>query len=625
MKEKMKYIFGLIFNKRMLYKLGLAFIDYIAFILICIVAMFIITKSAEYLDSAFMLSALVISFIKVAVSFAFGTYNMLWMYSIRRNLSKFVIITLLIDIVFIVLSIFPAIGKYTKVKTTIYIVIMLLEFAYIVISRFGLSVYFNYFYHQKNKPATSARTLIIGAGSAGAMVLNEFGSKKELGYKIVGFVDDSPEKIGQVINNTKIYGPIANINEIVKKVEANKIIIAIPSLGMNKLKEITNLIEYKDVSVEILPDRAKLLQSDLKSTIRKVEIADLLGRTPIELDKSKLNDFLNDKVVLVTGGGGSIGSEICRQVLEYKPKKLIIFDIYENTTYELKTELDLKYRNSDYTPDYIALIGSVRDEARLEEVFKKYKPNIIFHAAAHKHVPLMEDSPFEAIKNNIKGTYNVAKMADKYKAEKMVLISTDTAVRPTNVMGASKRFCEMVVEAWNAKSEKTSYSMVRFGNVLGSNGSVIPLFRKQIEAGGPVTVTSAEINRFFMTIPEACGLVIESGAYAEGGEKFILDMGEPVKIIDLAKNMIKLSGLELGKDIDIEITGLRPGEKLYEELLLKTSNATKTQNDKIYVEKGIHPFDLEKINEIIDHLVEIGHDNKAVLEYLQELEIIKRG
>ena len=310
-------------------------------------------------------------------------------------------------------------------------------------------------------------------------------------------------------------------------------------------------------------------------------------------------------------------------MLDYKPKKLIIFDIYENTTYELKMELDMKYHDSEYKPDYLCLIGSVRDQSRLEEVFSTYKPNLVFHAAAHKHVPLMEDSPYEAIKNNVKGTYNVAMMADKYGVDKMVLISTDKAVNPTNVMGATKRFCEMVLEAWNAKSEHTAYSMVRFGNVLGSNGSVIPLFRRQIEAGGPVTVTSDKINRFFMTIPEACGLVIQSGAYAAGGEKFILDMGEPVKIIDLAKNMIKLSGLELGKDINIEITGLRPGEKLYEELLLKTANATKTQNDKIYVEKTAHPFDLEQINQIIDKLVSLGHDNKGILNYLKELEIIK--
>nr|MCR4661253.1 polysaccharide biosynthesis protein [Clostridia bacterium] len=274
-------------------------------------------------------------------------------------------------------------------------------------------------------------------------------------------------------------------------------------------------------------------------------------------------------------------------------------------------------------PDYLALIGSVRDLDRLDEVFSTYHPDIIFHAAAHKHVPLVEDSPYESIKNNIKGTYNVAYMANKYKAQKMVLISTDKAVNPTNVMGASKRFCEMVVEAWNNESKTTDYSMVRFGNVLGSHGSVIPLFKKQILEGGPVTVTSPEITRFFMTIPEACSLVIQSGAYAKGGEKFILDMGEPVKIVDLAKNLIKLSGLELDKDIKIEFTGLRPGEKLYEELLLKTANATKTENEKIFVEYSKNPLSLKKIDEIIEHLVSIGHKNKMILDYLKELEIIK--
>lgn len=616
-------------NKKKLYIIGLAIIDFFALFLMFILSLILITKDFGKINLNFIISIYVLSTIKVLFATLFKTYRMLWMYSIRRNLFKLVSIALIIDLAYFSVSFIPQVSEFTNISTSTFIVFMLTEFAYLVLSRFSLSIYFNYFYKRKEKevvePEEVFNTLIVGAGSAGAMVLNDIASKKEYGYKVVGFVDDSEDKIGQFISNVKIYGPISNINNLVKELEVKKIIIAIPSIGLAKLKEITNIIDYKNVSVEILPDRAKMLQSDITSSIRKVEIADLLGRSQIELDKSKLNDFINGKVVLVTGGGGSIGSEIARQVLDYNPKKLIIFDIYENTTYELKTSLDMKYRAQENKPDYIALIGSVRDEARLDEVFNEYKPNIIFHAAAHKHVPLMEDSPYEAIKNNIKGTYNVAKMADKYKADKMVLISTDKAVRPTNVMGATKRFCEMVVEAWNKKSEHTKYSMVRFGNVLGSNGSVIPLFRRQIEAGGPVTVTSEEITRFFMTIPEACGLVIESGAYAEGGEKFILDMGEPVKIIDLARNMIKLSGLEVGKDIDIEITGLRPGEKLYEELLLKTSNATKTENDKIFVEKGIHPFDLDKIDEIINHLIEIGHDNFEVLEYLKKLEIIKRG
>ena len=598
-------------SKRRIYSLGLMLGDLLAFFLIFILSSMLIYKDPNRLNSIFILSALVISASKIVICFCLKTYNLLWMYSIRRNLTKLVVISLGIDLIFFVLALIPAIAEFSGVSATLFIVVMLMEFAYLIVTRFGLSIYFNYFYRKKEKAEEQIRTVIIGAGSAGSMVLNEIANRKEYGYKVVGFVDDSKDKIGTVVGNVKVYGPISNINSIVRKVNAKKLIVAIPSAGIARAKEI--------------PDKSKLLQDDLTASIRKVDIVDLLGRTPVELDKTKLNYFINDKVVLVTGGGGSIGSEICRQILDYKPKKLIIFDIYENSTYELKTELDFKYRDSEYKPDYLALIGSVRDEGRLEEVFSKYKPNIVFHAAAHKHVPLMEDSPFEAIKNNIKGTYNVAKMADKYGVDKMVLISTDKAVRPTNVMGASKRFCEMVVEAWNNTSKHTKYSMVRFGNVLGSNGSVIPLFRRQIEAGGPVTVTSSEINRFFMTIPEACGLVIESGAYAEGGEKFILDMGEPVKIIDLAKNMIKLSGLELGKDINIEITGLRPGEKLYEELLLNTANAVKTQNDKIYVEKGVNPFNLDKIEEIMNHLFEIGHNNKEVLEYLEKIEIIKRG
>ena len=611
-------------RKKTIYNLCIGLADFIIFFVICILACLLIKKDFNAINLNFIITSLALSAVKVFVGIAGKNYNLLWMYSIRKNLVHLLAIAIGFDILILAISFFPQVTEYTGFTVSIYISIMLLEFFYLVSSRFGMSVYLNLFYKKRGDAKEQFRTLIVGAGNAGAMVLNEIG-RKEFGYQVVGFIDDSEDKIGKIINSVKVYGPIDTINELVKKLHIQKIIIAIPSSGMGRMKEVVNIIDYKDVTVEVLPDKTKLLQADLHANLRKVEIADLLGRNPVELDKTKLNDFINNKTVLVTGGGGSIGSEIARQILDYNPKQLIIFDIYENTTYELKTELDMKYHKSEIKPNYLALIGSVRDEARLDEIFKTYKPDIVFHAAAHKHVPLMEDSPYEAIKNNIKGTYNVAMMADKYKTTKMVLISTDKAVNPTNVMGATKRFCEMVVEAWNKKSKNTNYSMVRFGNVLGSNGSVIPLFKKQIENGGPVTVTSAEINRFFMTIPEACGLVIQSGAYANGGEKFILDMGQPVKIIDLAKNMIKLSGLELGKDIEIEITGLRPGEKLYEELLLKTADATKTENEKIFVEHSKHPFDLSKINEIIEHLLEIGHDNKAVLEYLKELEIIKRG
>lgn len=612
--------------KKTIYGITIAISDFIGFILIGIVSLVLLGGwSALKVGYEFYMIISIISSLKLIANIALKNYNLLWMYSIRKNMVKLICIVLSVNTFFLILSLIPAINEYSHITFNLFMIIVAIEFCYLVISRFAVSVYMNHFYrrNKKNLNNKTNRTLIVGAGSAGSMVLNELAGDNRYGYKVVGFVDDSKDKIGTYINNVKVFGPISNLNEIASKLEAEKIVLAIPSAGISKIKEITNSINYKNISVEILPDKSKLLQSNLSSNIRKVEISDLLGRTPIELDKSKLNEFISGKTVLVTGGGGSIGSEICRQVLDYNPKQLIIFDIYENTTYELKMELDIKYRNLNKEPNYLCLIGSVRDQARLDEVFNKYKPNLVFHAAAHKHVPLMEDSPHEAIKNNVKGTYNVAMMADKYNVEKMVLISTDKAVNPTNVMGATKRFCEMIVEAWDSESKNTRYSMVRFGNVLGSNGSVIPLFRRQIEAGGPLTVTSEKINRFFMTIPEACGLVIQSGAYAKGGEKFILDMGEPVKIIDLAKNMIKLSGLELGKDIDIEITGLRPGEKLYEELLLKTANATKTENDKIYVEYANKPFNLKEIENIIDKLVSLAYQNKEILEYLKELEIIK--
>ncbi len=607
--------------KKFLYKFGIMLVDFLAFTIIAVFASWYYGNSVPV---HLFITGMVLALAKVVISFIAGNYRLLYMYSIRRNLAKFGFVIYVIDFILLLLSRNAAIDQLTGFNMHVYVVLMLLEFVYLIVSRYFIMDILTRFYHRQERQQVIKRTLVVGAGDAGVMVYKEL-SRPEFGTKVVGFLDDSKDKISNIIEGVKVYGPVSDINNIVKKLDCDEVIIAMPSAGMNKVKEITNLIDYHDVSVKILPDKTKLLQSNIASTIRNVEIADLLGRDQINLDKSKLAEFIGGKTILVTGGGGSIGSEIVRQVLEYNPKQVIIFDIYENTAYELKTELDIKYRSYDNKPNYLVLIGSVRDEARLEEVFSKYKPDIIFHAAAHKHVPLMEDSPFEAIKNNIKGTYNVAKMADKYKAEKMVLISTDKAVRPTNVMGASKRFCEMVVEAWNEKSKNTHYSMVRFGNVLGSHGSVIPLFESQIRSGGPLTVTSEEITRFFMTIPEACGLVIESGAYANGGEKFILDMGKPVKIIDLAKNMIKLSGLELGKDIDIKITGLRPGEKLYEELLLKTANATKTQNDKIYVEYSKNPFDLNKIDEIINHLIEIGHNNSEVLEYLKELEIIKEN
>ncbi|MCR5786103.1 MAG: polysaccharide biosynthesis protein [Acholeplasmatales bacterium] len=598
-------------NKRTIYTLGLMLIDFIALFVICLFGVLLITKDFARIDSAFIISALCISFIKVLVGYLLKTYKMLWMYSIRRNLFKLILISLLVDFVFLVVSMIPEVGHYTGVRTSIVIAIVLFEFAYLVTSRFAISVYFNYFYKRKERETASKQipTIIIGAGSAGAMVLNEIGVKPEYGFKIVGFVDDSKDKIGQVINNVKVYGPISEINEIIDKVNAKKVIIAIPSVGFAKLKEITNLIDYKKVEVLILPDKAKLLHNDITSTIRKVEIADLLGRHEISLNNEAVTNFYKGKVVLVTGGGGSIGSELCRQIAKMQPKKLVILDIYENCAYEIQQELKFKYKND---LDLQVEIVSITNRPAMERVFAAHKPNIVVMAAAHKHVPLMEYNVIEAVENNVFGTLNTVEMAEKYGADRVHMVSTDKAVNPTSIMGATKRICEMIVQAHSTIKQHTTFSITRFGNVLGSAGSVIPLFKRQIEAGGPITLTDYRIIRYFMTIPEASQLVLTSSSMAKNGELFVLDMGQPVKIYDLALNMIKLSGLEYKRDIDIIETGLRPGEKLYEELLVKTEELDKTDNELIFIERD-KPLSLEDIASKLEKLskgIKEGNDAK---------------
>ncbi len=615
--------------KKVFHRISFVVVDVIAIVLMYYMSYIILHefKDFDFRPSYWGLSVFYVC-VKIFAHYLTDGYKILWKYRNRYSLFKLCFVTLSCNALILVIdTIFKGtIRIYFGVP--LLLISFMMELCYLFASRVMMSIIYNYLHKKyEDRGVFRKRTLIIGAGSGGNLVLNEMGHNSKYGLNVVGFVDDSTEKIGNIINNVKVYGPISNLNTIIGKLYVQNIIIALPAAGNARIKEITNMINYKNVTVSVLPESSKLLQNtDIVKELRKVTIEDLLGRDVISLNKSELDKFISNQVVFVTGGGGSIGSEICRQVLEYKPKKLIVFDIYENSAYNLKMELDYLYKEELSNPRYEVLIGSVREYNRLNELFDKYRPNIVFHAAAHKHVPLMEDSPAEAIKNNVYGTYNVAKACDKYSVNKMVLISTDKAVNPTNVMGASKRICEMIVEAFNNTSKNTKYSMVRFGNVLGSNGSVIPLFQKQIENGGPLTVTHAEINRFFMTIKEACGLVIESGAYADGGEKFILDMGKPVKIIDLAKNMIKLSGLELDKDIKIEIVGLRPGEKLYEELLLDTSKATKTSNNKIFVEKNDNPFDLKFIENAMKELLEISNEkncNKEILKYLQDLENIK--
>lgn len=406
-------------------------------------------------------------------------------------------------------------------------------------------------------------TMVIGAGEAGSMIIHELRTSRHLNRNLVCIIDDNPSKKGKYLQGVRIFGGREEILECAKKYDVEEIILAIPSATHKTTREILKICNQTECKLKILPGMYQLITEEVSvSKLKEVSIEDLLGRDSINIDLDSVAGYVTGKTVLVTGGGGSIGSELCRQIANYNPKCLIIFDIYENNAYDIQQELKKKYPQLHLE----VLIGSVRNTKRIEWVISHYRPEVVYHAAAHKHVPLMEDSPNEAIKNNVFGTYKTARAADKYGVKRFVLISTDKAVNPTNIMGASKRLCEMVVQTFNKYSE-TEYVAVRFGNVLGSNGSVIPLFKKQMESGGPVTVTHPDIIRYFMTIPEAVSLVLQAGAYAKGGEIFVLDMGEPVKIADLAKNLIRLSGYTLGVDMEIEYTGLRPGEKLYEELL----------------------------------------------------------
>lgn len=440
--------------------------------------------------------------------------------------------------------------------------------------------------------------LLIGAGAAGNAILKEIESSSYLNLNVKCIIDDNPGCHGKFLRGVPIVGGRDKIIDAVGQYAVDEIIFAIPSANTQTRKEILDICKESGCKLRTLPGIYQLINGDVSvSKLKEVEIEDLLGRDPIEINTEEVLNYVSGKVVLVTGGGGSIGSELCRQIAGHHPKQLVIVDIYENNAYDIQQELIRKHPELNLQ----VLIASVRNTARINDIFATYRPNIVFHAAAHKHVPLMEVSPNEAIKNNVMGTYKTAKAADKYGAEKFVLISTDKAVNPTNVMGASKRICEMVIQMMNQKSE-TNFVAVRFGNVLGSNGSVIPLFKKQIAEGGPVTVTDPRIIRYFMTIPEAVSLVLQAGAYARGGEIFVLDMGKPVKILDLATNLIKLSGYKVGEDIEIKFTGLRPGEKMYEELLMDEEGLKKTANKMIFIGKPID-FDTEVFEKQLEELI----------------------
>jgi len=500
-------------------------------------------------------------------------------------------------------------------RSYIFIYVMLLSVC-IIVPRFSYRflriAYRNHEVIWKSKPVV---TMVVGAGAAGYMLVREMKNSKHLNRKIPCIIDDDPQKVGTYLQGIPIVGKKEDIPEMAKKYSIEEIIIAIPTLKDQDQKELLEICQKTACKIKILPGIYQMVNQEVDvSMLRDVSIEDLLGREPVELYMEKIGSYLKGKVILVTGGGGSIGSEICRQVALHGPKLLIILDIYENNVYDI--QLELKKKHPDL--NLVVLIASVRDKHRIDDIFETYHPDIVYHAAAHKHVPLMEDSPDEAIKNNVKGTYNVASAANKYHVQKMVLISTDKAVRPTNVMGASKRICEMVMEVFSEISS-TEYTAVRFGNVLGSNGSVIPIFRQQIKAGGPVTVTHPDIIRYFMTIPEAVNLVLQCSAYANGGEIFILDMGEPVKIVDLAKKMIRLSGHVPGEDIKIEFTGLRPGEKLYEELLIDEKNLIETDNERIFVAQ-MGSMDVEATSQKIADLIRYAYDeSKDIRAEIKEL------
>lgn len=537
----------------------------------------------------------------------FKLYNRVWTYASLNELFSIIKASVLIEAVFVCYHMFWQVSM----PRSYYLInfgIMTILFCGV---RFG-KVFIKSFRNSQNRAKITNRIMVIGAGSAATILIKELRSSGE-GSEVVCAIDDNKNKKNKYILGVPIVGGREDVEKNIKKYDITEIIIAIPSADIQTTREIIRICQETKKPVKILPAVSKSLTTSLSKEVRPVNYEDLLGRDPIKVNQEGISSFIKDKTVMVTGGGGSIGSELCRQIIKYNPKKLLILDIYENNAYEIQMELERHYPEADIS----TLIGSIRDYDRMEAIFSKYRPDIVYHAAAHKHVPLMEKSPNEAIKNNCMGTLNVVKLSDKYKVDNFVLISTDKAVRPTNIMGATKRICEMIVQTYARKSEHTRFAAVRFGNVLGSNGSVIPLFLKQIEEGGPVTVTHKEITRFFMTIPEAVSLVLQASLFAKGGEIFVLDMGKPVRIYELAENLIRLRGFKPNVDIKIDVIGLRPGEKLYEEILMDEEGLDKTDNKMIYIGKPLK-IDEEKFLDKLDNLIKASFENGMQIKELTE-------
>ncbi len=538
-----------------------------------------------------------VTIITLAIFFGFHLYHSLWRFASITELKNIVIATVISSIVNVLACELTGFNLPRSCYVIYFLILVIAVGGGRFVYRF-LRFYrtYHHFGNVKEKRPLQ-RVMIIGAGSAGEKVYKEIMNSNHIYKEVVCFIDDDKEKWDCSIHGTIIYGGRDKIIEAVEKYDVEEILVAMPSVDKKDLADVLNICKETKCKIKRLPGIYQLINGDIHmSDFKDVEVQDLLGRDPIKVNLNDIMGYVTDKVVMVTGGGGSIGSELCRQIAAKNPKQLIIVDIYENNAYDIQMELQKKYPDLNLE----TLIASVRNTDKVNDLFAKYHPDIVYHAAAHKHVPLMEDSPNEAIKNNVFGTLNVVKAADQYGTKRFILISTDKAVNPTNIMGATKRLCEMIIQAYNKKS-KTEYVAVRFGNVLGSNGSVIPLFKKQIKAGGPVTVTHPDIIRYFMTIPEAVSLVLQAGAYAKGGEIFILDMGEPVKIADMARNLIKLSGFEPDVDIKVVYTGLRPGEKLYEELLMKEEGLQDTPNKLIHIGKPIE-FDEETFFERLKSL-----------------------
>ena len=542
------------------------------------------TFPAEYFSLAdrFLVNVIII---KIVVLFLFGLYNSLWEYASIEELLKIAAASVVANTVMLsFLFLFE-----TRIPRSIYIIVTILDVMFIG----GVRLSYRMLRRVKNqgsifKRSIKKRVMIVGAGDAGAMVIKELKRHRDLNMKPIVVMDDDNMKWGKSIQGVTVRAGTKDIARTAKTRHIDEIIIAIPSASKRDIAAIVHECKKTECELKILPGVYELINGQVSiSEIRNIEIEDLLGRDEVKLDIGDLQALLSGKTVMVTGGAGSIGSELARQIVKYRPQKLILLDINENGLFQIQHELKRGMDKRKIAVPVEVLIASIRDRRRIEKIFEQYQPQVIFHAAAHKHVPLMEESPYEAIKNNVFGTQNLVEVSDRYHVETFVQISTDKAVNPTNVMGATKRICEMLIQTQNPVS-KTEFVAVRFGNVLGSNGSVIPLFKQQIEAGGPVTVTHPEITRYFMTIPEAAQLVLQAGAMAKGGEIFVLDMGEPVKILTLAEDLIRLSGFIPYEDMDIEITGLRPGEKLYEELLLKEEGILETHHDKIYIGRPLN-------------------------------------